>query len=244
MARRRVVRIFKFDRILVFFLLVSFAVALTAIALSIEMTPSMLSVKKRSVYVVTFDTCATQSEARLKSEECFSRGGAGNIFESDSGFEIAASLYVVRSDAEAVKERMDKAKVVEISFPKVRLDESMYAKTALNGIELCYYTMPDSLFDSIAELENRNIGEAVAIEKCRLLSSEAARLSRLCEAASVLSNISDAERAMLISVAALLRACESGLDECIEGEGALNARMRRAQVSCALSIKEITEDLK
>ena len=77
MSRRRVVRMFRFDRILAFIVFVSFAVAIVCILLSLSTGAANIVIKKRTLYIVTYASCASESEAKLRSEECFARGGAG-----------------------------------------------------------------------------------------------------------------------------------------------------------------------
>ena len=244
MARRRVVRIFKFDRVLLFIIFICFAVALTCVLLSIDTLPSGIAVGQRTVYIVTFDTCDTQAEAKLKSQECFSRGGGGNVFESESGFEVAASLHESRSNAEAVKARMENAKLIELTFPRVRLDESVYAKTAVEGLDICYYTVQDSLSKLLTELSEHTVSEAAAIKQCTLLSAEVERLYGLSSASASLSALSESERNAMASVVTVLGSAKDAFKECIDGDGAISARIRKVKVTVALSAAAFPKDFK
>lgn len=244
MRRRRVIRTFRFDRILAFMTIVCFAVAIVCVVLSLSVSAPSLVVKKRVVYIVTYASCATESEAKLKSEECFARGGAGNVVPDGDEFYVAASAYTSGSEAATVAGRLDGARVKEIELERLKLASSPAAELVADAAVFCYVTLIDELEGCANELDRREVSEAVAVERCKLCASEASRLLRLTSAQMSISTTASEEKELLSAASGLLAEAVALLKDAESGEGALTARIRRAYVALTLKTRELSKDLK
>ena len=244
MRRRRVVRTFHFDRILAFVIFVCFAVAMVCVALSFNMGAPSIVVKGRSLYVVTYARCASESEAKLKSEECFASGGAGNVVPDGDDFLIAASAYTSYEEALTVAERLDGSSVKEIALEKLKFVSSSASELAADAAILCYVTFANELSECASELDAREVSEAVAVERCKLCLSEASRLLRLASAQMSLSATSPEEKALLSATVELLSEAAALLKDTETGEGLLTSRIRRAFVALALKTRDFSKGLK
>ena len=241
MRRRRVVRTFHFDRILAFVIFVCFAVAMVCVALSFNMGAPSIVVKGRSLYVVTYARCASESEAKLKSEECFARGGAGNVVPDGDDFLVAYTSY---EEALTVAERLDGSSVKEIALEKLKFVSSSASELAADAAILCYVTFANELSECASELDAREVSEAVAVERCKLCLSEASRLLRLASAQMSLSATSPEEKALLSATVELLSEAAALLKDTETGEGLLTSRIRRAFVALALKTRDFSKGLK
>lgn len=244
MSRRRVVRMFRFDRILAFIVFVSFAVAIVCILLSLSTGAANIVIKKRTLYIVTYASCASESEAKLRSEECFARGGAGNIVPDGNEFYVAASGYASLESAASVAEKLVGARIKEITFEQLKFVSSSVSELVAEVMSLCYGTFFDELSSCAEERDKREISEAVAAERCKLCYSESARLLRLTSAQTALSTTSQEEIRILTAASELLSEAVVIFKGAESGDGALAARIRRAFIALALKTGDISKDLK
>lgn len=220
---RRFVRTFEFDRIFLFAAFICFAVALTAILLSVSEGKEYVSADGRTMYFVAYSRADGDENALSLSRECRKRGGAGYIFSADEVTYVIAAAYPMEEQAETVAAKMEGGEAITFDVEELRLEKSDEAKALCETFEFCLFSLIDELNACAEETEKRNISEAAALKKCELLKAD---VDTLCSRFVASDTASSAVKSLTENVS-------DALDNALNASGSVSPRLRYAV--CALA---------
>lgn len=179
MRKRRIVRIFRLERIYAFIFFICFIITATAVAFSFRKGTLRLEVKPHLLYALSIGKNNTESEITELAKECVQKGGAGYIYEKGDTFYCIAAVYFDRISAKSVLSGLknNSAEIVEIATPSLYFPTSAYDKQINDALSFCLSVLPKYLeTDSIAFAKGELSVLAVA-EKCMRYGDYAGKLS-------------------------------------------------------------------
>lgn len=101
--------------------------------------PHNIKLKSYTYYSVSVGKYETRERAKIEADKIIVRGGAGYIVEF-KGFNILASLYTIKADAESVAESLTasnlSAEVFIIEIPKIYVESTFDYSEVLNGLTI------------------------------------------------------------------------------------------------------------
>lgn len=141
-------------------------------------TSSDISLTKYTTYAVCTKSATTQSSANEAASLTKQQGGAGYIYLSDNSFNIIASIYENKSDAEKVvsnlKENNVGSFIMQIDIPAISLNSNLseQEKTTLENSIGVFKNTYKKLYDIAISLDTAIITEVNAKLSINKLGSD------------------------------------------------------------------------
>lgn len=172
-----------------------FAVFLVIVSIALSVTSAMLlsnfitvgsfsfstknELKKNgfTLYAITLKQTSTQSSANSIASDIAKNGGAGYLYTDGGTFDVLASGYKEKSDAEKVLEKLlsqgQTAKIIEINVPNLSLGKSFSTneQTIISNALCSFSNTFDSLYDLAVALDTKQSSESDVYNSLNSLKS-------------------------------------------------------------------------